>query len=116
MAIVTVDQIKPERILRKIGGYEMAFAESYKGEGGPSDANFQTFDTDWRQDLPTNMEEIWLEHFLRNAVIAGTRAGFNFCEFWGWPEVRVRDDLTCQVASRIRVIKLKIEHKPRMLQ
>lgn len=115
MTFVTVDQIKPEAILQKIGGYDMAFAESYKGEGGPSDANFQQFDTDWRPTI-TEAQEIWLEMFKRNAVVAGTRAGFNFCEFWGWPEVQCRDDGSCRVAARIRVIKIKIEHKPRVLQ
>jgi hypothetical protein len=112
---VVVDQIKPEAILQKIGSYQMAFAESYKGEGGPSDANFQQFNGSWRRQTITEAQEVWLENFKRNAVIAGTRAGFNFCEFWGWPEVQCRDDGTCRVAARIRILKVKIEHKPRVL-
>ncbi len=112
---IVVDQIKPEAILQKIGGHEMAFAESLKGEGNASDGNFQQFDTDWRPTI-TEAKEIWLEMFLRNAVIAGTRAGFNFCEFWGWPEVQCRDGASYRAVSRIRVLKAKIEHKTRVLQ
>lgn len=105
---VTVDQIKPERILQKIGAYKMAFAESYKGEGAPSDDNFQQFDTDWRPTI-TEAQEIWLEMLRRNVAMACFR-GFNFCEFWGWPEVRCRDDGTSMVAARIRI--LRVSHVP----
>lgn len=117
MSHIVVDQIKPEAILRKIGNHEMAFAESYKGEGGPSDDNFQKFDTTWRV-YPTITEatEIWLEMFLRQAVILGLRAGFNFCEFWGWPEVQADAHGRYRVASRIRIIKVRLEHQPRVLQ
>lgn len=115
MVRVVVGQVDPHDILNKIGGYRMAFAESYVGEGDISDANFQQFDTDWRPTL-TEAKEIWLEMFLRNAVLAGTRAGFNFCEFWGWPEIECRDDASYRATSRIRVIRVKIPHQPRVLQ
>lgn len=114
--MIVVDQIKPEAILQKIGGAEMAFAESYKGEGGPSDDNFQKFDSSWRQQTITEAQEIWLEMFKRQAVAKGVRAGFNFCEFWGWPEIQCRDDGTARVASRIRIIRVTIPHQPRVLQ
>lgn len=115
MAHVVVDQIKPQDILKKIGSYQMAFAESYKGDGGPSDANFQQFDGSWHPTL-TEAREIWLEMFKRNVVRAGVRAGYNFCEFWGWPEIRCRDNASYQVAARLRVVRVKIPHVPRIVQ
>lgn len=104
-SVIVVDQIKPERILQRINGLPMAFAESYKGEGGPSDANFQAFDTSWRRESAADVQEIWLLMFQRQAVIPGSHAGFNMCEFWGWPEVQCRDDGMARVVSRIRIIK-----------
>lgn len=109
MPEITIDSISPQRILQKIGAHEMAFAESFKGEGNPSDGNFQQFNTGWRPTM-TEAKEIWLEMFLRNAVVAGTRAGFNFCEFWGWPEVECRDSASYRVVSRIRI--LRVTHAP----
>ncbi len=108
MSFVVVDQITPQRILQKIGGNDMAFAESFKGEGSPADGNFQQFNSSWRQQTITEAGEIWLAMFLRQAVLPGTRAGFNFCEFWGWPEVRVRDDGQAMVTARMRVIKVPV--------
>lgn len=116
MTHIVVDQIKPQAILQKIGNYQMAFAESYKGEGNAADGNFQQFDSSWRHQTITEAQEVWLAMFLRNAVRAGTRAGFNFCEFWGWPEVQCRDDGTCRVAARLRILKVVLEHKPRVIQ
>lgn len=115
MSFVVVDQVTPQSILQKIGAYEMAFAESFKGEGGPADGNFQQFNSSWRMQTITEAKEIWLEMFLRNAVRKGTGAGFNFCEFWGWPEVQCRDDGHARVASRIRIINAVIPHTPRII-
>lgn len=112
-SMVTIDQIQPERIMQKVGGYHMAFAESYKGDGNRSDANFQNFNTNWRHDPPVAVAEIWLEMFRRQVVVAGTSKGFNFCEFWGWPEIRCRDDGSAMVAARIRVLRITEIHQPR---
>ncbi len=106
---VTIDQIDPQRILQKIGSNEMAFAESFKGQGNRDDGNFQDFNTHWRTEAPSDLKEIWLEMFRRN-VVRACASGFNFCEFWGWPEVRCRDDGTAMVAARIRI--LRISHVP----
>lgn len=103
--IIPVDNIPPERILQKIGAYRMAFAESLKGEGGPSDGNFQDFSTNWRTEAAPDVQEIWLEMLRRNVAVA-CQKGFNFIEFWGWPEVRCRDDGMCMVASRLRIIRV----------
>jgi len=105
MPEIVIDQIQPQRILQKIGAYHMAFAESYKGEGRPGDDNFQKFNTHWREEAPTDVQEIWLEMF-RRSIAQATARGFNFCEFWGWPEVHCRDDGTCQVTSRIRILRV----------
>lgn len=113
MSHIVVDQVKPERILQKIGAYEMAFSESLKGEGAPGDGNFQDFNTSWRTEAPADLQEIWLEMFRRSAAQA-CAAGYNFCEFWGWPEVRCRPDGTAQVAARFRILRVKLEHKPRI--
>lgn len=103
--IIPIDNIKPERILQKIGRYDMAFGESFKGDGAPSDGNFQDFNTHWRTESAPDVQEIWLEMLRRNVAIACQR-GFNFIEFWGWPEVRCRDDGMSMVASRIRILRV----------
>lgn len=109
---IVVDSIGPDRILQKIGAYEMAFAESYKGQGGRDDGNFQNFNTSWRREPPADVKEIWLELFRRN-VEQACASGFNFAEFWGWPEVRCRDDGTAMVAARMRILRVPLVHQPR---
>ena len=112
MAEIVVDSITPQRILQKIGSYSLAFAESYKGDGNGDDGRFFDLCTSWRTENATDVVEIWLELFRRNVVLA-TNQGFNFAEFWGWPEVRCRDDGTSRVTSRLRMMKVTMEHKPR---
>lgn len=102
---IVVDSVMPERILQKIGDRQMAFAESFKGEGNADDGRFMDLATNWRTEGVTGAIEIWLELLLRN-VIRACAQGFNFIEFWGWPEVRARDDGTWMVAARIRVLKI----------
>lgn len=110
--IIVADSIPPDRILQKIGAYHMAFAESYKGDGRPGDGNFQDFNTSWRPESPIDVKEIWLEMFRRSVGMA-CQQGFNFCEFWGWPEVRCRDDGMNMVASRIRILRVTTIDQPR---
>lgn len=109
MSSIVVDQINPKDILRVIGAFNMAFAESFKGQGNRDDGNFQDLKTSWRTEEIVEIKEIYLEMLRRN-VARASRQGFNFLEFWGWPEVHARDDGTRQVTSRIRV--MKITHVP----
>lgn len=104
---VVIDQVGPERIVQKIGGYKVSFSESLKGEGNPGDGNFQDLKTDWRRESHVGMVEIWLE-LLRRNVARMEATGHNFIEFWGWPEVRVRDDGTCQIAARVRIHRVSL--------
>lgn len=112
MSAVAVDSIPPERILAAIGNYRMAFAESYKGHGNRDDGNFQDFNTSWRSEEMVGLKEIYLEMLRRN-VASACAQGFNFMEFWGWPEVYVRDDLMRRVTSRIRILRVEMVHQPR---
>lgn len=113
MSSIVVDQIGPHHILQTLGAFNMAFAESFKGQGNKDDGNFQDLGTSWRTESVVEIKEIYLE-LLRRNVARASRQGFNFLEFWGWPEVHARDDGTRQVTSRIRIMKIVPIEKPRV--
>lgn len=112
MTEIVVDQIRPAQIIEKVAAYGFGFAESFKGEGSKADGNFQDFNTSWRRESATDVQNIWLEMLRRN-LIPAARAGCNFIEFWGMPEVRCRDDGTARVTARLRIIRVTHVHQPR---
>lgn len=109
---IAIDDIDPQTILNKIGGYEMAFALSYKGDGNRDDGNFVDINTSWRPMQTVEIKEIYLE-LLRRNVASACQQGFNFMEFWHWPEVYARDDGTRRVVSRLRMLRITPIHQPR---
>lgn len=112
MSARAVDNIHPEDILKTISRYHMAFAESMKGEGHADDGRFFNLDTDWRQMAIAEIKAIYLEHLRRNVASACSQ-GFNFMEFWGWPEVRAREDTFVMVHSRLRMLTITPIFNPR---
>lgn len=113
MSQIVIGQIEPKAILHKISRHGVAFSLSLSGTGGPDDGNFQQFDTPWVLYLVaghvTAAADAWLDMFEQNAVIAGSARGFNFIEFWGWPEIQADGHGRHRVTSRIRITKARFE-------
>ncbi len=99
-----LDIIRPDIILQHVGGYQMAFAEAVKGTGNRDDGNFFDLVTPWYFDPLPVVRELYMRTLMFN-VRSAIRQGFNFMEFWGWPEIRARDDGTMMVYSRLRFMR-----------
>lgn len=108
----TIDIIPPDFILQQVGGHKMAFAQANKGTGNRDDGNFFDIVTPWLTDTVPIVRELYMQKLMRQ-VRAAERQAFNFMEFWGWPEIRARDDGTLMVYSRLRFLRVTIVHQPR---
>jgi hypothetical protein len=99
--IIAIDTIHPQKIVDAFGPYQIGIAESLKGEGHPNDGRFQDIVTDWTPDPAEIIKTIYLRRLVRLAKSQRS----NFIEFWGWPEIRYRDDVNAgMVFSRVRFL------------
>lgn len=96
--------IHPQAIVEAFGQTQIGVTESKVGEGGLDDGRFQNIQTPWARNTATAQQHI----YLRQLVGAARKRGANFIEFWGWPEVRHRDDGTCMVFSRLRMVQITV--------
>lgn len=99
MTITAIDIIQPMEIVRAFGNQEIGVTEALKGDGHLDDGRFQDIATPWTSDsMP-----VLLASYLRRLRYLAYHGGHNLIEFWGWPEIRYRDDDNrAMVYSRVR--------------
>ncbi len=104
--INAVANIHPQKIIDAFGNYRMGITLSKKGEGNADDGRFRDIVTDWAPDTIPILQATYLRALTREAK----RGGHNFIEFWGWPEIRYRDDdAKGMVYSRVRFLYVIVE-------
>lgn len=106
MTITPVAIIEPNRIVDAFGSYRIGITLSKKGEGHLDDGHFRDVSTDWSMDPAPVLQATYLRQLTQECY----RRGSNFIEFWGWPEIRYRDDDTKgMVYSRVRFLFVIVE-------
>lgn len=106
MTVTPVANIHPQRIVEAFGNYQIGVTLSSKGDGHPNDGRFRDLTTDWALDTAP----VLTAAYLRQLSAQCRRTGSNLIEFWGWPEIRYRDDDgKGMVYSRVRFLYVLIE-------
>lgn len=106
MTITPIATIEPQTIVNAFGNYRIGVTLAKKGEGHADDGRFRDIVTDWALDTAPVLQAA----YLRRLSAECRRGGHNLIEFWGWPEIRYReDDAKGMVYSRVRFLYVLIE-------
>ncbi len=104
--ITAVDRIEPQHIVDAFGQYRIGVTLASKGDGHLDDGRFRDLVTSWQQDTIPVLKAAYVRQLVREA----RRGSFNLIEFWGWPEIRYRDDDNHgMVYSRVRFLHVIVE-------